>query len=213
MNIAIDDGVRGGVAPFLLVWRADAAPVDAAGASDALRRASEAVAGEGASAAEAAIETYRAELVRLGRNPNRYRISSDALLRRLRRDGAVPSILPLVDLNNALSLRTGWPIGCYDVARIQGDVLYRLGGGDEVMSTLGKGDFDVTNLPILADAQGPFGSTISDSVRTAVQADAGACLFVLYGFGAPATAPLAELVEAVFAEAGAHLSDAPRLVV
>jgi DNA/RNA-binding domain of Phe-tRNA-synthetase-like protein len=211
MNIVIDADVGHEAEPFLLAWSLRASD---AGDGPALRRALEAACGAAASGAapevEAAVERYRGELVKLGRNPNRYRISSDALLRRCRRDGAVPSISALVDLNNVISLQTGWPVGCYDRGRIEGDVRLRLGREGESMETLGKGQFDIARLPVLCDSVGPFGSTVSDSVRTAVTGATDAALLVVYGYGA--SEGLAERIAQCLAEAGVRLAEPPQLV-
>lgn len=215
MKIAIDASVTGdGADPFLLVWTVETqgAASDGAALGRILREVCHLAAAGPMPEAEAAVERYRAELVKLGRNPNRYRISSDALLRRCRRDGAVPSILPLVDLNNILSLLTGWPVGCYDAGKIEGAVVYRLGAEGEAMPTLGKGDFDIARLPVLSDAGGPFGSTVSDSVRTAVSEGTEQALFVMYGYGEADAEALADLVLAQCRVAGATLVEAPALV-
>lgn len=214
MKIAIDHSVTDqGADPFLFVWqvRTDAA-VDGAALRDLLRQACAAAAAGSSPEAEAAVECYRSELVKLGRNPNRYRISSDALMRRCRRDGEVPSILPLVDLNNVFSLTTGWPVGCYDVAKVEGEAAYRLGREGEVMPTLGKGDFDIARLPVLADAGGPFGSTVSDSVRTAVTETTAEACFVAYGYGPADPGALGELAETLCAAAGLAMTEAPALI-
>lgn len=187
-HLSIDASVSGGAnAPFLLAWslRNGGASLRADALQAMLEETCELARGGKLSHADQAVQTYRAELQRLGRNPNRYRISSEALLRRAGRDGAVPTIAPLVDLNNVVSMRTGWPIGCYDLAKIEGPVRLRLGGAGEAMSTLGKGEFDITALPVLADDRGPFGSPVSDSARCAVDETTQAALFVLYGYGRP----------------------------
>ena len=44
--------------------------------------------------------------------------SAAALLKRARKDGALPRISPLVDACNAISLHYGIPIGGEDLARI-----------------------------------------------------------------------------------------------
>lgn len=213
MQIQIDNAVGAGAAarPFLLTVTLTP-PAEGASLATRLQAVCEqAVAGDLPEAAWA-IETYRAELQRLGRNPNRYRISSDALWRRCLRDGAVPSILPLVDLNNIISIRTGWPVGCYDADLIDGQAVLRLGGEGEIMPTLGKGDFDIHRLPVLADATGPFGSTISDSVRTAVTETARRAVMVVYGCGEGDEAALANLVAGECAAAGVEIRSEPCII-
>jgi DNA/RNA-binding domain of Phe-tRNA-synthetase-like protein len=202
------DTDAGDLQAFLLVWTlTNPKALNASAVAEGLRQACEAVVADGP--AKAAIEAYKTALMRLGRNPNRYRISSDALARRCRRDGTVPTILPLVDLNNTLSLRTGWPIGCYDMAKVEGEAVFRLGRVGELMSTLGKGDMDVSKLPLLSDAAGPFGSTISDSVRTSVGEATGDPCFVMYGYGPANAARLASLVTDACQVAGGIFDQEP----
>lgn len=218
LDLIIDqDTLAGDLSPFLVVWTLKAGSLDPGAVAALLAQTCEAVAagGEGGPA-DQAVEAYKTALTRLGRNPNRYRISSDALLRRCRKDGAVPTILPLVDLNNVLSMRSGWPIGCYDLAKVVSAVSFRQGREGEVMATLGKGDMDVARLPLLADAAGPFGSTISDSVRSRVTEETAAPAFVMYGYGpapnAIGDAALVALIEGVCAQAGGVFGEPAKVV-
>ena len=213
-NVRIDEDTRAGdLAPFLATWSLDgAARLDGKAIAALLREACAQIAdGPPDGPADAAVETYKTALTRLGRNPNRYRISSDALLRRARKDG-VPHILPLVDLNNLLSLRSGLPIGCYDQARIEGGIVFRQGREGEGMATLGKGEMDVARLPLLADDAGPFGSMVSDSVRCRVTEATAAPFFVMYGYGEADEAALAALITDAVARAGGVLDAPPRLI-
>lgn len=132
--------------------------------------------------ADAAVARCKDALRVLGRNPNRYRISSDALLRRARKDGELPSISPAVDCNNLISVSTGWPVGCYDAASLRGDVEFAIGKDGEHMDTLGKGRMDISGLPVLSDASGPFGSPVSDSVRTSVNGSCPSVWYAVYAF-------------------------------
>lgn len=160
------------------------------------------------------IERYKTSIQYFGRNPNRYRISSDALLRRCKKNGSVPAIHPMVDANNIISLATGWPVGCYDLRGLHGKNLrHRLGAPGEIMETLGKGLFDIEGLPILSDNSGPFGSIISDSARSRIQDSSVECLFVLYGFGDSDFGTLSEEIGRVMSLTGFGVLGAPRLVV
>lgn len=148
------------------------------------------------------IAAFRAELVRLGRNVSRYRISSEALSRRIAKGDSIPSISPLVDFNNSMSIETGWPAGCYEYTAIAAPVVYRLGTQDDRLDSLSKGYLDVARLPILADRNGPFGSAISDSVRTAIQPTSSAFVLVLYTFGEPRIDPIMTRVQEAAAAVG-----------
>ena len=60
-----------------------------------------------------------------GRNPGRYRVSSEALLRRVRRLDPLYRINTVVDVNNLISIQSGLSVGSYDIEQIKGDVLLR----------------------------------------------------------------------------------------
>ena len=51
------------------------------------------------------IRAWRRAFARMGLKPTQYRCASEALLRRLRKDGALPQLHPLIDLCNAASRR------------------------------------------------------------------------------------------------------------
>jgi len=69
-----------------------------------------------------------------GAKPKKYRCASEALLLRVRGGHSIPSILPLVDLYNAASIRSGLPIGGDDLARVDGDVQLTFATGEELFT-------------------------------------------------------------------------------
>ncbi len=117
-----------------------------------------------------------------GADPGRWRVSSEALYRRLRQGKDIYRINSLVDMNNVLSLRTGLSCGIYDAAHIEGDIVLRRGEPGETYAGLGKGSIPLENIPLLADTSGPFGSPVSDSTRTRVGPDCTCALLVIYCF-------------------------------
>ena len=60
-----------------------------------------------------------------GRNPGRYRVSSEALLRRIRRGDELYHINSVVDVNNLISVKSGLSVGSYDIEKINGPVTLR----------------------------------------------------------------------------------------
>lgn len=66
------------------------------------------------------IEAWRAAFRKFGANPKRTPCSVEALWKRLQKNGALPSIDPVVDLYNALSIRFGASFGGEDAARYDG---------------------------------------------------------------------------------------------
>src|SRR6266849_4101847 len=124
-------------------------------------------------------ELYR----RTGEDPTKLRPSSEALLRRILRGEALYRINSLVDLCNLCALEFLLPIGLYDMDRISGPVMARLGIDDEGYESLGKGTYTVAGRLALFDMHGPFGSPTNDSKRTAITEDTRHCLMVIFGPG------------------------------
>ena len=57
------------------------------------------------------IRAWRRAFTRMGLDPTQYRCASEALLRRLRKDGTLPPLHPLVDVCNAVSAAFRGPGG------------------------------------------------------------------------------------------------------
>ena len=103
-----------------------------------------------------------------GVDPTRYRPSSEALLRRVMKGEALPAIQPRVDLNHCLSVALAVPSCVMAEGSFGASVRLRRGREGERMESL-RGDFDLAGKPLLEDAEGPFGTPITDSLRVAVQ--------------------------------------------
>ncbi|WND03943.1 phenylalanine--tRNA ligase beta subunit-related protein [Temperatibacter marinus] len=116
-----------------------------------------------------------------GKDPSRYRPSSEALLRRVMSGKDLYFINNVVDAANLLSLGTGLPVGCYDIDQINGDITLRVGTENETYEGVGRGSINLEGLPLLADDQGPFGTPYSDSLRTSVTETTTNFLLILFG--------------------------------
>ncbi len=123
---------------------------------------------------------------RVGIDPTKTRPSSEALLRRVRRGDDLPVINSLVDIVNWCSLETQLPYGLYDLDRIQGDVVLRLGVPGETYEGIRKAAVHVADRLMLADDIGAFGNPTSDSARTMVTTATVRALVVIF---APAALP------------------------
>ena len=117
-----------------------------------------------------------------GRNPGRYRVSSEALLRRVRRGDELYHINTVVDVNNLLSVKSGLSVGSYDLACVSGPIVLRRAGAGEGYTGIGKDFLDMENMLVLTDDEGPFGSSMSDSTRAMVTEQAKDILVVIYCF-------------------------------
>lgn len=106
---------------------------------------------------------------RLGKDPNRYRVSSEALCRRVVKGMELYRIDTLVDLINLISMGSGYAIGGFDADKIQGDEV-RLGVGEagEKFEGIGRGLLNIEGLPVYRDAVGGIGSPTSDEERTKI---------------------------------------------
>lgn len=117
-----------------------------------------------------------------GRDPGRTRVSSEALYRRLRQGKELYRINSVVDVNNVISLETGFSLGSYDLDRLSGDLDLRLGRAGETYTGIGKDALNLENLPLLADEHGPFGGPCSDSHRAMISLESRNIFTVIYGF-------------------------------
>jgi len=113
-------------------------------------------------------------------DPSKYRPSSEALLRRVVQGKGLYRVSNIVDIGNVVSIETGWPLGCYDRARIRPPVAFRHGTAGERYEGIGKRTWHLEGRPVLADPDGPFGSPISDSTRSMITETARDVLIVIY---------------------------------
>ncbi len=74
-----------------------------------------------------------------GVDPTAYRSAAEALLRRLTKQGSIPSINALVDLGNLVSIRYGLPVSVMDQATVTGGTTVCFAVGGERFTDLGSG--------------------------------------------------------------------------
>jgi DNA/RNA-binding domain of Phe-tRNA-synthetase-like protein len=72
-----------------------------------------------------------------GVDPTQYRSAAEALLRRLIKQGELPSIDTLVDVANLVSIRYALPVAVFDRRAISGGTTVRFARGDERWADLG----------------------------------------------------------------------------
>lgn len=90
--------------------------------------------------AEAHLSAWRDVFMQFGAKPKRTPCSADALRKRALRDGAIPSIDPVVDLYNAVSIRYAIPVGGENIAAYSGDPRLTLADGSESFDTVKEGN-------------------------------------------------------------------------
>lgn len=130
-----------------------------------------------------AIAATREAYKRLGKDPNRYRPSSEALCRRILRELPLYQIDTLVDLINLVSLNTGYSIGGFDADKIQGNsLILGIGNDGEPYEAIGRGIMNIEGLPVYRDSEGGIGTPTSDHERTKIEIDTTSLLTVINGY-------------------------------
>ena len=101
------------------------------------------------------IAATRAAYKALGKDPNRYRPSTEAMCRRIVRGDGLYRVSNVVDLVNLLSIASGHSIGAFDSDRIAGHTL-RLGVGreSEPDEAVHRGPLNIAGLPGLSVPSG-----------------------------------------------------------
>ena len=117
-----------------------------------------------------------------GRNPGRYRVSSEALLRRVKRGDELYHINTVVDVNNLISIESGLSVGSYDLDCIDGAITLKKAVEGEGYQGIGKDFIDMENMLVLSDDAGIFGSSMSDSTRAMVTDKTKNVLVIIYCF-------------------------------
>lgn len=123
-------------------------------------------------------ETYK----KLGKAPGKYRLSSEALIRRVLQGKGVYKINNIVDINNLISLKSKFPVGSYNVKNLHFPVTLDVGKEGDKYKGIGKELINIENLPVLTDSEGSFGSPTSDSERAMITNDAEEILMCIFSF-------------------------------
>jgi DNA/RNA-binding domain of Phe-tRNA-synthetase-like protein len=84
------------------------------------------------------IAAWRRVFGAFGVEPTRYRNAAEALLRRLTKRGSIPSVGPLVDVGNLVSIRYAIPVAVLDLSAVTGAITVRIARGDEPFVDLGS---------------------------------------------------------------------------
>jgi DNA/RNA-binding domain of Phe-tRNA-synthetase-like protein len=101
------------------------------------------------------IQAWRRVFSKMGLKPTQYRCAAESLLRRFRKENALPPIHPLVDLCNAVSLAFAIPVAVFDVARVADSLEVRYADGTEAYAAFsGEIEHPARGEIIFADRAG-----------------------------------------------------------
>ena len=123
-------------------------------------------------------ETYKA----LGKSPSKYRLSSEALMRRVLQGKGLYRVNNIVDINNLISIKSRFPVGSYDLSNINYPVTLNKATEGDSYKGIGKDTLNIENLPVFCDDKGPFGSPTSDSVRAMIRDTSTEIIMCIYSF-------------------------------
>lgn len=130
-----------------------------------------------------AIAATRAVYKRCGKDPSRYRPSSEALIRRMLQGKSLYRIDTLVDLINLASIKYGYSIGGFDANKFVGNVIsLGVGREGEPYEGIGRGMINIAGLPVYRDSQGGVGTPTSDNERTKIGMDTTRTLILVNGY-------------------------------
>lgn len=118
----------------------------------------------------------------LGKDPNRYRPSAEALCRRIAKELPLYKISALVDLINLISIKYGYSIGGFDADYIKGNLELGVGRSGETFSAIGRGELNIEGLPVYRDQSGPIGTPTSDEERTKLRNETTSLLMIVNGY-------------------------------
>lgn len=93
-------------------------------------------------AGDSVLEGFRKLHANIGKIGKRWLSSPENMLNNMLRTGRVPSINPVVDIYNAISLETRLALGAHDLANVEGNINLRILDGSEKFVPLGSTEPD-----------------------------------------------------------------------
>lgn len=120
---------------------------------------------------------------KLGKDPNRYRPSAEALCRRLLQGKDLYRLNTLVDLINLISIQTGFSIGGFDADKVHGSISIGVGQVAEPFDAIGRGLLNIQGLPVYRDELGAIGTPTSDVERSKLSLETNQLLMVIHAAG------------------------------
>jgi len=152
------------------------------------------------------VQAWRRVFSSMGLKPTQYRCASESLLRRFRKENALPPLHPLVDLCNAVSLAFAIPIAVFDIAKVQQQLEVRYAtGAENYLSFGGEIEHPEVGEVVFTDAAEPAANaharrwTNRQSGRSAVSPATSTVRIVAEALHEQAPSQVPELVETLAA--------------
>jgi len=160
------------------------------------------------------IQAWRRAFSKMGLKPTQYRCASESLLRRFRKEKALPQIHPLIDLCNSISLAYAIPVAAIDVSQItDGIEVCYASGSERYLAFSGEVEHPEDHEVIFADEAGQAHArrwTNRQSAHSAVRDTTSAVLIVAEAMHASAAVDIERLVAALADELNGVWSVEPK---
>lgn len=119
----------------------------------------------------------------MGKDPHRYRNAAEAMLRRIVKGKGLYRINNVVDVNNLVSVTTGFSISTFDLATVIGQIEFTVSPEGTSYKGIGREEVNIEKLPAMKDEKGFFGNPTSDSERCKITEGEREILMCIYAFG------------------------------
>lgn len=107
--------------------------------------------------------------------------SGEALTIRVVTGKGIYRINSVVDVNNSISLLTGFPCGVYNIKKLEGnEISVLIGNAENSYIGLDGNPHSCEKKIMTADAQGVFGGPAADSKRTSITPESTEVLMIIY---------------------------------
>ena len=104
------------------------------------------------------------------------------MLRRIVKGNGLYHINNVIEVNNLMSITSGYSIGSYDIDSILAPIELKRAPDGERYEGIGKDGVNIEHLPTLYDKQGAFGNPTSDTRRTMIKPGNRNIMSVIYSF-------------------------------
>lgn len=128
------------------------------------------------------IDSSRRAYKAFGKDPSRYRLSSESLVKRIVKGMGLYHVNNIVEINNLISLESCYSVGTYDLDKLKGEIIFTIGEEGQRYDGIGRGSINLEKLPVFKDDKGYFGSTTSDSTRAMIKEDTTHILMNIIAF-------------------------------
>ena len=163
------------------------------------------------------ISAWRRAYSQMGLKPTQYRSAGEALLRRFRREDALPRLHPLVDLCNAISLAFALPVAAFDLDQVDGYLEVRHAQGAEAyLAFSGEIEIPPADEIIFADASDQVHArrwTFRQSRRSVIMPETTHVLIVSEGLHDSAITDVPALIDALAGEISALWTPSARRAI